>query len=75
MESFFILLPKYGLTPAWFIFLEEYIMEFFGFTLFGALSGGPLLAIAAVLFIVGLVLVIKGGDWFVDSASWYKYSS
>ena len=24
----------------------------------------------AVLFVVGLVLIIKGGDWFVDSASW-----
>lgn len=23
-----------------------------------------------VLFFVGLVLIIKGGDWFVDSASW-----
>ncbi len=46
-------------------------MEFFGFTLFGSLSGGGLLAIAAVLFAVGLVLVIKGGDWFVDSASWF----
>lgn len=23
-----------------------------------------------VLFIIGLVLIIKGGDWFVDSASW-----
>ncbi len=23
-----------------------------------------------VLFIVGLALIIKGGDWFVDSASW-----
>ncbi|MCH5321516.1 MAG: calcium/sodium antiporter [Eubacterium sp.] len=23
-----------------------------------------------VLFVVGLVLIIKGGDWFVDSASW-----
>ena len=46
-------------------------MEFFGFTLFGSLTGGPLLAIAAVLFVVGLVLVIKGGDWFVDSASWF----
>ena len=46
-------------------------MEFFGFTLFGSLTGAPLLAIAAVLFIVGLVLVIKGGDWFVDSASWF----
>ncbi len=22
-----------------------------------------------VLFVVGLVLIIKGGDWFVDSAS------
>ena len=46
-------------------------MEFFGFTLFGALSGGPLIAIAACLFIIGLILVIKGGDWFVDSASWF----
>lgn len=23
-----------------------------------------------VLFVVGLVLIIKGGDWFVDSSSW-----
>ena len=23
-----------------------------------------------ILFVVGLVLIIKGGDWFVDSASW-----
>ena len=46
-------------------------MEFFGFTLFGGLEGGGLLAVAAVLFIIGLVLIIKGGDWFVDSASWF----
>ena len=46
-------------------------MEFFGFTLFGSLTGAPLMAIAAGLFIVGLVLIIKGGDWFVDSASWF----
>jgi len=46
-------------------------MEFFGFTLFGSLTGAPLLAIAAVLFVVGLVLIIKGGDWFVDSAAWF----
>ena len=46
-------------------------MEFFGLTLFGALTGSPLLIVAAVLFVVGLVLVIKGGDWFVDSASWF----
>ena len=46
-------------------------MEFFGLTLFGSLSGGALLAVAAVIFIVGLVLTIKGGDWFVDSASWF----
>ncbi len=26
--------------------------------------------LTALLFIVGLVLIIKGGDWFVDSASW-----
>ena len=46
-------------------------MEFFGFTLFGSLAGGPLLTVAAVIFVVGLVLTIKGGDWFVDSASWF----
>ena len=46
-------------------------MEFFGFTLFGSLEGGALLAVAAVVFAVGLALTIKGGDWFVDSASWF----
>ena len=46
-------------------------MEFFGFTLFGSLGGGGLVAIATVIFAVGLVLIIKGGDWFVDSASWF----
>ena len=46
-------------------------MEFFGFTLFGSLTGGGLLAVAAVIFAVGLYLTIKGGDWFVDSASWF----
>ena len=46
-------------------------MQFFGFTFFDSLTGGPLLAIAAAIFVAGLVLVIKGGDWFVDSASWF----
>ena len=46
-------------------------MEFFGFTLFGSLTGGALLAVSAVIFVVGLVFIIKGGDWFVDSASWF----
>ena len=46
-------------------------MEFFGFTFFSGLSSGALLAVAAGLFIVGLCLTIKGGDWFVDSASWF----
>lgn len=46
-------------------------MEFFGFALFSSLTGGALLAVAAVIFIVGLALTIKGGDWFVDSASWF----
>lgn len=46
-------------------------MEFFGYTLFGSLSGGALIAVAALIFVVGLVLTIKGGDWFVDSASWF----
>lgn len=46
-------------------------MDFFGFTLFGGITGPLLLVIAAVIFVVGLVLTIKGGDWFVDSASWF----
>ena len=46
-------------------------MEFFGFVLFGSLTGGALLAVAAVIFLIGLLLTIKGGDWFVDSASWF----
>ena len=46
-------------------------MEFFGFTVLGSLTGLPLLAVAAVIFVVGLMLTIKGGDWFVDSASWF----
>ena len=46
-------------------------MDFFGFTLFGEITGPLLLVIAAVIFVVGLILTIKGGDWFVDSASWF----
>ena len=46
-------------------------MEFFGMTIFGSLTGGALMAVAVVLFVVGLVAIIKGGDWFVDSASWF----
>ncbi|MCM1543772.1 MAG: calcium/sodium antiporter [Ruminococcus sp.] len=46
-------------------------MEFFGVSLFSGLSGGGLIAVAALFFIVGLIFIIKGGDWFVDSASWF----
>ena len=46
-------------------------MEFFGFTFFGSLTGWPLMVVAGVLFAIGLVSIIKGGDWFVDSASWF----
>ena len=46
-------------------------MEFFGFTFFDSLAGRDLLLAAAAVFIVGLILTIKGGDWFVDSASWF----
>ena len=28
------------------------------------------LAVIILLFILGLVLIIKGGDWFVDAAGW-----
>ena len=53
-----------------FYYLED-VMEFFGFQLFGGLQDGALLAVAAGIFVVGLILTIKGGDWFVDSASWF----
>ena len=46
-------------------------MEFFGISFFGSLSGGALTALAAGIFVIGLFLTIKGGDWFVDSASWF----
>lgn len=46
-------------------------MEFFGFSFFESLTGGSLLGVAAAIFLVGLFLTIKGGDWFVDSASWF----
>ena len=50
-------------------------MDFFGMTLFGSVSGGALTAVAAVVFVVGLVFIIKGGDWFVDSASWFAQAT
>ncbi len=28
------------------------------------------LAVTILLFVIGLICIIKGGDWFVDSASW-----
>ena len=28
------------------------------------------LAVIILLFVLGLVLIIKGGDWFVDAAGW-----
>ena len=34
-----------------------------------AISRGGDIALTAFLFAVGLLLIIKGGDWFVDSAS------
>ena len=46
-------------------------MEFFGFSLFGSLGQGAITAVAVGIFVIGLFLTIKGGDWFVDSASWF----
>ena len=46
-------------------------MEFFGYTLFSSLTQGQLLPLAGVIFIIGLILTIKGGDWFVDYSSWF----
>ncbi len=39
----------------------EFIENFF--------AGAPTY-LTAIYFVVGLVLIIKGGDWFVDAASW-----
>ena len=33
------------------------------------------LALTIFLFLVGLVLIIKGGDWFVDAAAWMAEAS
>ena len=33
------------------------------------------LALTIVLFVIGLLLIIKGGDWFVDAASWMAEAS
>ena len=46
-------------------------MEFFGFSLFSGLGGGSLLLVATIIFVIGITLTIKGGDWFVDSAAWF----
>ncbi len=68
---FFYSDAKYGYAILGFLLLGGTEMEFFGFTCFDGLSKGPLLALATGFFIVGLILIIKGGDWFVDSASWF----
>ena len=47
------------------------IMEFFGNRVLTSLTGGGLLAAALAIFAVGLVIIIKGGNWFVDAASWF----
>ena len=28
------------------------------------------MGLAVVLFIIGIILIVKGGDFFVDAASW-----
>ena len=71
MESFFDSTPSVVEPYLDFLLLGGNKMEFFGFTFFDGLSNGALLAVAAGIFIVGLILTIKGGDWFVDSASWF----
>ena len=66
-----VLLPSMVMPYLDFLLHGGMDMEFFGLSLFGSLAGGSLLAVAAVVFVVGLTLIIKGGDWFVDSASWF----
>lgn len=38
-------------------------------------EGTPQMLAALVLFLVGLLLIVKGGDWFVDSATWMAEAS
>ena len=33
------------------------------------------LCIAIIIFVIGIFLIIKGGDWFVDSASWIAHAA
>ncbi len=33
------------------------------------------LCIAIIIFIIGVFLIIKGGEWFVDSASWIAHAA
>ena len=28
------------------------------------------LAMLGMIFLAGIILIVKGGDWFVDAASW-----
>ena len=39
-------------------------------SLFGLMEATTM-AGCIILLIVGIVLVVKGGDWFVDAASWF----
>ena len=32
------------------------------------------LCIAIVFFVIDIILIVKGGDWFVDSASWIAHA-
>lgn len=41
-------------------------MELFGF----AVPNGDSLILTVILFVIGLIFISKGGDWFVDSASY-----
>ncbi|MEG2088189.1 MAG: hypothetical protein RR022_08300, partial [Angelakisella sp.] len=49
--------------------MEELVFHRFRLSFFGGRFFVEFL-VAALLFILGLVFIVKGGDYFVDAASW-----
>lgn len=48
--------------------MSQYVLNWFD-------AGTPQAVCAGVLFLIGLVLIVKGGDIFVDAASWMAEAS
>lgn len=48
--------------------MSQYVLNFFA-------EGTPQAICAGVLFLIGLILIVKGGDVFVDAATWMAEAS